>query len=63
MRKPMPEEYDLAVIGILKWFAPKIYPCHKCGWPVVEGYVCNYCQDQNPSEPAEETTLTAPAGQ
>jgi len=30
-------------------YAPEIYPCQKCGYPVASGYCCTYCGDTNPS--------------
>jgi hypothetical protein len=31
-------------------FCPTIYPCKKCGYPVISGYRCTYCNDTNPNE-------------
>lgn len=31
-------------------FAPDIYPCCKCNHPVITGYCCTNCGDDNPSE-------------
>lgn len=30
-------------------FCPTIYPCKKCGHPVIQGYCCIFCYDTNPS--------------
>jgi len=27
-----------------------MYPCQKCGYPVIKGYICSRCKDVNPSE-------------
>ena len=29
-------------------YLPRMYPCKTCGSPVVKGYVCLYCDDDNP---------------
>ncbi len=29
-------------------YAPIIYPCGKCNYPVVDGYVCINCNDSAP---------------
>lgn len=31
-------------------FCPPIYPCKKCGHPVVLGYCCEFCGTGSPSE-------------
>jgi ribosomal protein L32 len=31
-----------------------IRTCKKCGSPVINGYVCMYCQDTNPSEESHD---------
>lgn len=30
-------------------YCPTIYPCQKCGFPVIKGYVCGSCGDSDPS--------------
>ena len=42
-KKPTKEEYAEARLRDLLNWAPRIYPCEKCGWPVFDGYLCNYC--------------------
>lgn len=34
-------------------YAPRIYACKKCEYPVVDGYCCTYCGDSNPSSSEE----------
>jgi hypothetical protein len=29
-------------------YAPQIYHCGNCGYPVAKGYVCTYCDSHNP---------------
>jgi len=35
---------------VARSFAPEIYPCAKCGYPVVTGYCCTHCLDDNPEK-------------
>ena len=35
--------------ALIDGMTPEIYPCKKCGHPVVEGYACTTCHDTNPS--------------
>lgn len=39
---------------LLRSYVPGLYPCHKCGNPVISGYCCTYCGDSNPSENDED---------
>ena len=48
------KEYEESKISIALGLCPTIYPCKKCGWPVVSGYCCNYCNDTNPNESEEQ---------
>jgi hypothetical protein len=50
MDKPTKEQYQVARARAAISFAPEMYPCKKCGWPVLNGYCCNTCGDTNPSE-------------
>lgn len=52
--KPTRKEYNAKVIQLLEDHGPRIYPCKKCGWPVVDGYICETCGDHNPYEPVKE---------
>jgi hypothetical protein len=44
-------------------YAPEIYPCVKCGYPVISGYCCNFCNNENPrgnspkAAPAKEVVM------
>ena len=49
MKAPTKRQYEKAEKAQAVDYAPDIYPCKKCGWPVVSGYICNYCGDTNPS--------------
>lgn len=46
---PTVQEYQKAQLQTALNYAPTIYPCKKCEWPVAEGYCCRYCGDDNPS--------------
>ena len=49
IKKPTDAEYRKAEIVQAINFAPEIYACKKCGWPVACGYCCTYCSDTDPS--------------
>jgi len=51
---PTPEEYKREVLSLLQYFAPRIYTCQKCGWPVATGYCCTTCRDTSPDVKEEE---------
>ncbi len=53
MKKPTKKQYAAARIQEALNFAPSIYPCQKCGWPVVQGYCCTNCGDGDPSSKDE----------
>jgi len=44
------EEWTNLAYQLARSFAPRIYACKKCGYPVVDGYCCYECGDTNPSE-------------
>lgn len=48
VKPPTDEEYDRARINVAMGFAPNIYACKKCHWPVADGYCCGTCGDPNP---------------
>jgi hypothetical protein len=52
IRRPTDEEYKAEAIRVRLSYAPRVYACMKCGWPVREGFCCNTCGDNNPREPA-----------
>lgn len=47
------EAYQDAAGVIARGYAPEMYPCKKCGWPVIRGFTCTTCGDDNPSEEVE----------
>lgn len=53
IKPPSEIEFRSAANAIVWRYAPRIYACKKCGWPVASGYCCGTCGDGNPSEPAE----------
>jgi len=55
---PTPYEYRREERELAFQFAPKIYPCRSCGWPVADGYVCQYCGDDDPNGEAVERPKT-----
>lgn len=48
--KPYTEQWELEASELARRYVPSIYPCKKCGHPVVYGYVCTFCGDTNPDE-------------
>lgn len=54
------DEYTRAVLELVFMMTPKVYPCKKCGWPVITGLACSTCMDGNPHESTRElsTALT-----
>ena len=48
------QEYKQAKIDLAFSYAPSIYPCKTCKWPVAKGYCCGYCGDSDPSGEDEE---------
>ena len=50
LSRPTYTEYQKAKAEVALDYAPEIYPCRKCGWPVLSGYCCTYCEDTDPSE-------------
>jgi hypothetical protein len=45
---PTEEQYRSEKLNLALSYAPQIYSCVKCGWPVAKGYCCNYCGDTDP---------------
>ena len=54
VKPPTRMQYYRAEARIGIDFAPNIYPCKKCGWPVIVGYCCTTCGDSNPSEEKDD---------
>jgi len=48
------DEYKRAAISLAFSYCPRIYPCAKCGHPVVDGYCCDGCNDSNPKYTKEQ---------
>ena len=40
---PYDDKWEKLANQIARDFAPEIYPCKKCGYPVPEGYCCTAC--------------------
>jgi hypothetical protein len=57
---PTVDEYEQRRISMLLSYAPRTYPCKKCGWPVIDGYCCNTCGDSAPYEPAPDAGVKGP---
>ncbi len=51
---PTELEYRKGERYLLVHFAPRIYPCKKCGWPVADGYCCGKCETTSPKTTLEE---------
>ena len=45
-------EYRRLAAGLAMQWAPPIYQCQKCWHPVIDGYCCSFCGDENPKTPA-----------
>jgi hypothetical protein len=50
LKPPTPKEFEQHKIRMALAAVPTIYACKKCGWPVIDGFRCTYCNDSNPSE-------------
>lgn len=48
MKKPTQKQYRDALLATMESYLPRSYPCGKCAWPVIDGYVCQHCGDSNP---------------
>lgn len=42
------EEYNMERCKLALSYCPTIYPCIHCGYPVVDGYCCEYCDSASP---------------
>ena len=51
---PRTPEWQRLADKVARSFVADIYPCGKCGYPVIPGFCCTGCGDTNPSETAEE---------
>lgn len=48
IKRPTDRQFRDDKLSLLECYAPKIYPCQKCGWAVMDGYCCSTCGDTNP---------------
>ena len=55
--EPYSEEWEKLAGQEARSFAPSIYPCGACNYPVVKGYCCTHCGDSNPETPMEDRFL------
>ena len=55
---PTDEQYQARRLSIVLSYAPRIYACAKCKWPVIDGYCCNTCGDSNPRQYAGQSDRT-----
>lgn len=51
---PSPKEYEEAQVSLALSYAPNMYPCADCKWPVIDGYCCTYCGSSSPRRKAGE---------
>ena len=42
------KEWNEEAGQVARDFCPPIYPCAKCGHPVVNGYCCTFCGEVDP---------------
>jgi hypothetical protein len=47
--------HDIAA-AMQRSFAPPVYPCGTCGYPVIKGYCCTNCHSMNPQDKPEPGT-------
>ncbi len=59
MKVPSVEEYRREKFRLALDFCPRIYPCMRCGYPVVDGFCCTYCGDTNPNDCEQNPTNLA----
>lgn len=50
---PNSTEYRKLKIEMALDFCPPIWPCERCGHPVVSGYCCTNCGDSDPFHKTE----------
>jgi len=46
--KPYTRYWEQLANAEARAYAPELYPCAKCGRPVVSGYCCNHCKSTDP---------------
>lgn len=42
--------YKIEAIELAYGYCPRIYPCGKCGHPVITGYCCTICGTAKPEK-------------
>jgi hypothetical protein len=47
---PSPKQYYDAKMVVLEDYAPPVYPCKHCEWPVIKGYRCGWCGSDDPEK-------------
>jgi hypothetical protein len=45
---PYSPAWQRAANNLARSRTPPIYPCNTCNYPVVDGYCCGYCGNDNP---------------
>lgn len=53
--RPFTRAWEREADELARSFAPEIYPCAKCGHPVLRGYCCGSCETGSPQTPAART--------
>ncbi len=51
---PHDPTWERAANRLARDFCPGIYPCNRCGYPVVHGYCCTNCGSSDPSNPEQD---------
>lgn len=51
---PDSKEWENLANKMARYFCPTIYPCKTCNYPVVSGYCCTECKDNDPSSKDDE---------
>lgn len=46
--EPYSQHWEKLANAEARNFAPAIYPCKKCSYPVVTGYCCTFCGTKDP---------------
>ena len=54
MKQPTNAQYKTARLKLALNYAPDIYACKKCGWPVIDGCCCGTCRDSSPYNTIEQ---------
>ena len=54
--QPYSNEWMMIADTLRKSFAPPVYPCGTCGYPVIQGFCCSNCHSMNPQDKPEPET-------